>query len=69
MSLRVPAPERTSVMAQPSTLLNPLDAHYTGHREAEQRRRETREWLSRRERELGFVKDAPPTVPASDKHS
>lgn len=50
-------------MAQTRTLPNPLDAHYAGHREAEQRRRETREWLKQRERELGLVKDAPPVAP------
>jgi hypothetical protein len=33
----------------------------------EKRRRETREWLARRERELGFIKDAPPVAPDSDK--
>jgi hypothetical protein len=41
---------------------NPLDARYTAHRDADERRRQTREWL--RQRELGFVVgDAPPVVP------
>jgi hypothetical protein len=46
-------------MLTQSTLPNPLDAQYTGHRDAEKRRRETQEWLRQRERELGFVSDAP----------
>ena len=54
-------------MSRVSALLNPLDAHYKAHREAEQRRRETREWLSRRERELGFIKDAPPVEVGLDE--
>jgi hypothetical protein len=44
-------------------LISPLDARYIGHREAEERHRQTREWLEQRERELGFVGDAPPVVP------
>jgi len=52
-----------SVMTQASKLISPLDADYAEHREKEERRRATREWLERRERELGFVKDAPPVVP------
>jgi len=50
-------------MTQASKLISPLDADYAEHREKEERRRATREWLERRERELGFVKDAPPVVP------
>lgn len=46
-----------------STLISPLDPRYTGHREAKDRQRETREWLARRERELGCVIDAPPVAP------
>jgi hypothetical protein len=42
---------------------NPLDARYTAHRETAASRRQTREWLRQRERELGFVKDAPPVAP------
>ena len=50
-------------------LMNPLDAEYAEHREAEERRRQTREWLKQRERELGFVKDAPPVAPDNNaKH-
>jgi hypothetical protein len=55
-------------MTQALKLISPLDADYVGHREAEQRRRETHEWLERRERELGFVKDAPPVVPKTPEH-
>ena len=51
------------VVTQASKLISPLDAEYAEHREAEERRRETREWLEQRERELGFVKDAPSVAP------
>jgi hypothetical protein len=50
-------------MLKDSTLMSPIDARYTGHREAEERHRQTREWLAKRERELGFVTDAPSTAP------
>jgi hypothetical protein len=50
-------------MTQASNLISPVDARYTEHRDAEQRHRETREWLIQRERELGFIKDAPPVAP------
>jgi hypothetical protein len=50
-------------MTHASNVISPLDAEYAEHREEEGRRRETREWLERRERELGFVKDAPPVAP------
>ena len=46
-----------------SSLISPMDPRYTGHREAEERHRQTQEWLKRRERELGFVTDAPPVAP------
>jgi len=49
-----------------STLISPIDAKYTGHREAEERRRQTREWLDKRERDLGFVSDAPAVAPDKD---
>jgi hypothetical protein len=51
-------------MLKQSTLPNPLDAQYAGHRNAERRRRETMEWLLQRERDLGFVTDAPSVAPA-----
>jgi hypothetical protein len=56
---------REAIMTQASKLTgtSPLDAEYAEHREAEERRRETRERLDKRERELGFVKDAPPVAP------
>jgi len=41
----------------------PAAAQYTGHREAKERQRETREWLAKRERELGCVVEAPPVAP------
>jgi len=47
-------------MMMGSGLISPLDAQYTGHREAKERQRETREWLAKRERELGCGVDAPP---------
>lgn len=47
---------------QGSTLTLPTDSGYTAHRDAEQRCRETREWLAKRERELGFT-EAPLTAP------
>jgi hypothetical protein len=51
-----------SIMAQ-SAPISPIEPQYTAHRDAERRRRETREWLEQRERELGFVSDAPSMVP------
>jgi hypothetical protein len=53
-------------MTQAPHLPNPLDAEYVEHREAEERHRQTLEWLKQRERELGFIKDAPPVAP--DRH-
>ena len=50
-------------MSQASKFISPLDAQFSEHREAAERRRETREWLEQRERELGFVKDAPSVAP------
>jgi hypothetical protein len=50
-------------MTQASKLISPLDAEFAQHREAAERRRETREWLEQREHELGFVKDAPSVAP------
>jgi hypothetical protein len=44
------------------SLLSPMDANYTGHRDDARRRLETKEWLRKRERELGFTQ-APPTAP------
>ena len=46
-------------MRQKSTLVLPCDPEYTAHREAQRRRRETREWLLQRER----ANLAPPIVP------
>jgi hypothetical protein len=52
-------------MLQTSKIVMPYDPAYTGHRDAERRRKETRAWLEKRERELGFFKDAPSVVPES----
>ncbi len=52
-------------MTKASALISPIDSQYTGHRDGEQRRRQTREWLRKRERELGFVSDAPAVAPAA----
>jgi hypothetical protein len=46
-------------MPQETVTTSPLDAQYTAHRETEQNREETREWLKQRERELGLAKDEP----------
>jgi hypothetical protein len=48
-----------------STLLNPLEAQYTAHRDAEKRRRETVKWLAEREREFGF--DVPSVEPENEQ--
>jgi hypothetical protein len=55
-------------MTQALKLISPLDADYAEHRDAAERQRATREWLERRERELGFVKDAPPVAPKNPGH-
>jgi hypothetical protein len=47
-------------MTRDTILKSPLDPNYTYHREAENRHRETREWLKQREREVGRVKDPAP---------
>jgi len=52
-----------------STLISPLDAQYTAHRDAEERRRQTREWLRKRERDLDFVSDAPAVAPEKDRQN
>jgi hypothetical protein len=46
-------------MLRKSQLVLPCDPEYTRHRDAEKRRRETREWLIQRER----ASLAPPIVP------
>lgn len=42
---------------QGSTLILPLDAAYTAHRDALKRQQETQAWLERRERELAKVSE------------
>jgi hypothetical protein len=49
-------------MHRSSSLILPCDPNYTAHRDAERRRRETRDWLRQRERELAVK--APSIVPA-----
>jgi len=46
-------------MLQTSKFILPYEPGYTGHWEAEKRRKETREWLRKREREIA----APSIVP------
>ena len=53
-------------MIKETIVTSPLDTRYSAHRDAERRRRETREWLKQRERELGFLKDAPSVAPESN---
>ena len=53
-------------MLKTSTRLLPYEPGYTGHREAEKRRRETCEWLRQREMELAakrLQEPAPSIVP------
>jgi hypothetical protein len=52
-------------MIEETIVTSPLDTRYTAHRDAERRRRETREWLRQRERELGFLQDTPSVAPES----
>jgi hypothetical protein len=42
----------------------PYEPNYVGGREAEKRRRQTREWL--RQREMGVSVQSPPIVPAEN---
>jgi hypothetical protein len=58
---------RGLIMMQTS-LVSPLEAQFTSHRDAEKRRRETHEWLEQRERELGLIQDAPPVAPGNSDH-
>jgi hypothetical protein len=56
-------------MMMQTSLVSPLEAQFTSHRDAEKRRRETHEWLEQRERELGLIQDAPPVAPdTNDRH-
>jgi len=55
--------------AKTPTLISAIDAQYTGHRDAEERRRQTREWLRKRERDLAFISDAPAVAPKKDHHN
>jgi hypothetical protein len=56
-------------MRQKSTLVLPCDPEYIAHREAQRRRRETREWLLQRERANlapSIVPDVPEAEPYGD---
>jgi hypothetical protein len=44
-----------------STIILPYEPQYTGHREADDRRRATKEWLRRKEQKLH--EEAPTIVP------
>jgi hypothetical protein len=48
------------MLATPTVVL-PYEPQYSGHREAEQRRKLTKEWLQRREREV--EQQSPSIVP------
>jgi hypothetical protein len=53
-------------MRQSSKLILPCDTNYTAHWEAEKRRKKTREWLRKRERDLAqapsIVSETPETA-------
>ena len=46
-------------MPQTSNFILPYEPEYTGHREEEKRREETREWLRERKRELELMASEP----------
>jgi hypothetical protein len=50
-------------MLKTSKFILPYEPGYTGHWEAEKRRKETREWLRQRERDIA----APSSVPDTPK--
>jgi hypothetical protein len=50
-------------MRPTSNLVFPYDPQYTGHWEAEKRRKETRKWLRQREREV----KSPSIIPETPK--
>jgi hypothetical protein len=55
-------------MLKTSKFILPYEPGYTGHWEAEKRRKETREWLRQRERDIAapsIVPDAPKTDAAT----
>jgi hypothetical protein len=56
-------------MPHTSKLVLPYEPGYTGHRDLECRRRATRAWLRKRERDLGLASriNSPPIVPTSDR--
>lgn len=50
-------------MTTMSGVLLPYDPQYVGHREAEKRRQETREWLRQQELKLSNSEQSPSVVP------
>jgi hypothetical protein len=44
----------------------PYEPGYTGHREMEKRRKETKEWLRQREQQVRDRTNSPPIVPQSE---
>jgi hypothetical protein len=61
------AGEREPSVRRNSKLILPYEPGYTGHWEMEKRRKETREWLRKREQEVMRARiKAPSIVPESD---
>ena len=52
-------------MTHASNQINPLDAEYAEHREAAERRRETREWLKKRESDWALSRMRPRLYPGT----
>jgi hypothetical protein len=50
-------------MLSESRIVLPYEPQYSGHREAEKRRKQTHDWLARRERELAELHRSPSIVP------
>jgi hypothetical protein len=50
-------------MLSESRIVLPYEPQYSGHREAEKRRKQTHDWLAQRERELAELHQAPSIVP------
>jgi hypothetical protein len=56
-------------MLQSSKAVLPYEPAYSGHWEADKRRRETRDWLRQRARECAFYREAPSVVPELEKET
>lgn len=61
INCRMVMPGEGKRMLAMSKIVLPYEPDYVGHREAEKRRQETKEWLRRRERE--FAERSPSIVP------